>query len=537
MKRIDKADHFSIVETLRKGRPEPLLLRVCCGWTFDPVRRTSDNVARRSTSSDVPGATSDAANYAMVLLIALAALLLFSGCAVGPNYKPPQTAVAASFANQSTNAVSASDAALATWWKSFNDPMLDALVARAATNNYDLRIATANLKESRALRRLTTFDLAPTIQSSGGYRRTLLSEAAAQPGASRAARESDFFDVGFDAAWELDLFGRVRRSVQAANADLATAEATRLDVLVSVTSEVARNYFELRGTQNQLAVARKNTDIQTETFKITQSRLNGGRGTDFDVARSASLLNLTRSTIPPLEGAIQKTIHRLGVLTGQQPAVLTTELSAPASLPTTMPVLALSNPESLLRHRPDIRAAELSLAAATARIGVVTADLFPRVTFIGGVALQADTLSGLGNSGAQAYNFGPRITWAALNLGRVRARIKAADASAEASLAFYERTVLDALEETENALVDFGQEQTRQQFLAASVEASQRAADLAHQRYEGGAADFLSVLDAERTLLEAQDRLAASQTRTATAFVAVHKSLGGGVPVNESRLK
>jgi multidrug efflux system outer membrane protein len=195
-----------------------------------------------------------------------------------------------------------------------------------------------------------------------------------------------------------------------------------------------------------------------------------------------------------------------------------------------MPAIALSNPESLLRHRPDIRAAERSLAAATARIGVATADLFPRVTFIGSVGLQAETFAGLGKNGADTWNFGPRITWAALDLGRVQARIKAADARAEASLAFYERTVLGALEETEDALVDFGHEQTGQQFLQTSAEASQKAADLAHQRYEGGVSDFLSVLDAERTLLEAQDRLAASQTRTATAYVAVYKALGGGVP-------
>jgi len=192
-----------------------------------------------------------------------------------------------------------------------------------------------------------------------------------------------------------------------------------------------------------------------------------------------------------------------------------------------MPALPLGDPAALLRRRPDIRAAERSLAAATAQIGVATGDLFPRVTFVGSVGLQAESFSGLGN-GAETWNFGPRITWAALDLGRVKARIKAADARTEASLAFYERTVLTALEETEGALVDFGQEQSRQQFLEISAQASQKAADLAHQRYEGGVTDFLSVLDAERTLLEAQDRLASSQTQTVTALVAVYKALGGG---------
>src|SRR5437899_6864877 len=457
--------------------------------------------------------------------------VFLAGCAVGPNYKPPQTSVANSFANAPTNVVSLDEGALATWWRGFNDARLDRLVDRAMTNNHDLRIATANLKEARALRRLATFDFAPTVQANAGYANSLLSKAAALPSTPRDAREIELYDASFDAAWELDFFGRVRRSVQAANAQDDSVEATRLDMLVSVIAEVARNYFELRGVQNQLAVARKNADVQTETLKITQSRLDGGRGTDFDVSRSRSLLNLTLSTIPPLEAAIQKTIYRIAVLTGQQPTALTTDLFAPVPLPSVIPPLALSNPEFLLRRRPDIRAAERSLAAASARIGIATADLFPRVTFIGSVGLQAETLAGLGKNGADTGNFGPRITWASLDLGRVQARIKAADARTEASLAFYERTVLTALVETEGALVDFGQEQSRQQFLATSAEASQKATDLAHQRYEGGVTDFLSVLDAERTLLEAQDRLAASQTRTATAFVAVYKALGGGVPV------
>ena len=474
-------------------------------------------------------------NCRRLLAVGFMSCVFLSGCAVGPNYRAPQTSVAAYFANSPTNVATADETALATWWKGFEDVKLNDLVDRAIAHNHDLRIAAANLKEARALRRLTTFDLAPTVQGNAGYQNGLLSKSAALPGASRGDREFELYDASFDATWELDLFGRVRRSVQAANAQLGSVEATQLDVLVSVTAEVARNYFELRGLQNQLAVARRNADVQTETLKITQSRLDGGRGTDFDVSRSRSLLNLTLSTIPPLEAAIQKTIYRISVLIGQQPAALTSELSAPEQLPAGMPSIALGDPATLLRRRPDIRAAERSLAAATARIGIATADLFPRVTFTGSLGLQAETFAGLGKSGADTWNFGPRITWAALDLGRVHARIKAADARTEASLAFYERTVLTALEETEGTLVDFGQEQSRQQFLQTSAEASQKAADLAHQRYEGGVTDFLSVLDAERTLLEAQDRLAASQTRTVTALVAVYKALGGGAPVTAGK--
>src|SRR5437867_10032484 len=281
----------------------------------------------------------DEQSHSWLLAIGFVPIVLLAGCAVGPNYKRPQTSVANTFANAPTNVVSPDEAALATWWKGFNDAKLDRLVDRAITNNHDLRIATANLKEARALRRLTTFDLAPTVQANAGYANFLLSKAAAPPGTPRDARQGELYDASFDATWELDLFGRVRRSVQAANAQVGSVEATRFDVLVSVIAEVARNYFELRGLQNQLAVARKNADVQAETLKITQSRLDGGRGTDFDVSRSRSLLNLTLSTIPPLEAAIQKTIYRIAVLTGQQPTALTSELTAPAPLPAALPAL------------------------------------------------------------------------------------------------------------------------------------------------------------------------------------------------------
>jgi multidrug efflux system outer membrane protein len=291
---------------------------------------------------------------------------------------------------------------------------------------------------------------------------------------------------------------------------------------------LARNYLELRGVQNQLVVARRNADNQRQTLQITQARLEGGRGTELDVARARAQLNITFASIPPLEAAIARSIHRLSVVTGQQPAALVPELDQTAAMPALPALVAVSAPELLLRRRPDIRAAERQLAAATARIGVEVADLFPRVTFNGRVALQAETISGLGGPASDAYAFGPRITWAALDYGHVRNRIKAAHARAEANLATYEKIVLTSLEETENALVEFGREQARRDFLKESAEASRSAASLARQRFENGATDFLTVLDAERVLLEAESQLAQSQPRTATALIAVYKALGGG---------
>jgi multidrug efflux system outer membrane protein len=341
-------------------------------------------------------------------------------------------------------------------------------------------------------------------------------------------RQQELYDVGFDAVWELDIFGRVRRSFQAATAAVQSAQAVRRDVLVSLTSEVARNYFELRGLQNELAVLHRNADNEKETLNITQQRLDAGNGTDLDVARARAQLNNTFAAIPPAESAIAHAIHRLGVLTGRQPTALTGELETPAPPPHLPEIVAIGKPEQLLRRRPDIRAAERNLAASTAGIGVAVADLFPRVTFNGSIGLQATTLTGLGGPASDTRSFGPAITWAALDIGHVRASINAAGAVAASNLAQYEKTVLTALEETENSLVDYGRLKARRDFLSESVKASQAASDLALARYNDGAADFLTVLDAERVLLEAQDQLAQTDMQTATALVAVYKALGGG---------
>ncbi len=463
---------------------------------------------------------------ALGMLASLLALIIAAGCAVGPNYKAPKTSVPPKFTYGEQTNVSA-DAIVITWWRGFNDPELDQLVERARAGNYDLKIATANLREARAMRRQVQFDLAPVVNGVGSYNHTLYSQDS-EPFAPRSERNISLYDVGFDATWELDVFGRVRRSVQAATADMQASEADRRDVLVSLISEVARNYFELRGAQGELEVALQNADNQRETVKITEARLEGGRGTELDVAQARAQLNNTLASIPPEEEAIAHATHRLSVLIGQQPTALTAELSVSKPWVTLPALVAIGKPEDMLRRRPDIRAAERTLAADTARIGVATSDLFPRVVFNGSLGLASSSITGLGKGGADNWSFGPNITWAAFDLGHVLSRMKASDAHAEATLGVYERTVLTALEETENALVDFGRERVRHDYLIKSVESSEIAAKLARERYENGATDFLTVLDAQRVLYLAQDQLAQSQTRTTTALVAVYKSLGGG---------
>jgi multidrug efflux system outer membrane protein len=413
------------------------------------------------------------------------------------------------------------------WWRGFGDAELVQLVNQAVASNLDLRMATANLLQARALRLGAKADFLPVVDGVAGYSNNVYSEPQLF-NFSGTPRRQQLYDAGFDATWELDIFGRLRRAYQASTASMEAAAAMRHDVQISLVSEVGRNYFELRGAQNELSVLRGNADNQRETLKITLARLDAGRGTELDVARARAQLNNTMAEIPPMEAAVAHAIHRLGVLTGQQPEALVDELRTPQPMPALPSLVAIGNPAQLLRRRPDIRAAERNLAAASAGIGVAVADLFPRVTFNGAIGLEAESFSGLGKPGSDMRSFGPAITWAALDYGHVRSRIKAAGAVADAQIAQYQKTVLTSLEETENALVDFGRTRARREFLAESVKASQAAANLAHTQFDNGATDFLTVLDAERVLLESQDQLAQTETQTAIALVAVYKSLAGG---------
>jgi multidrug efflux system outer membrane protein len=449
-----------------------------------------------------------------------------SACAVGPDYKTPTTEVGSAYSNASHPEFSVQGVET-TWWTLFQDKDLTGLVEQTVSHNRDLQVARANLHEARALYMDAGLNLAPTVTSHANYtvqKRSL----GALNNLHYAPRDLKLYNAGFDAFWEIDLFGRVRRNVEASSDEVDAQEATLRDLGVSLIAEVARNYFELRGLQNQLAVTNKNAKNQTQTLAITRLRLEGGRGTELDTSRATAQLNTTQALVPPLESAIHQTINRLSVLTGQVPGTLTGKLSVPAPLPTIPKTIRIGQPAELLRRRPDIRIAERTLAAATARIGVATADLFPKVTFVGTIALEASTFSGLGAAASDSYSLGPRISWAALDLGRVYARIKAADARAEAGLAQYEQTVLNALEETENALVNYNREKSRRELLTSAAQASTKAHALAHLRFKEGVSDFLTVLDAELRLLQDQERLAQSETATATALTALYKALGGG---------
>lgn len=463
------------------------------------------------------------ARQSPLVAVAVAATLL-AGCAVGPNYQAPETETKQSFDNVEP-ATFSSDASVADFWTNFHDAQLDKLVKDALSSNHDLRIAITRVNEARALRRDAAFDLAPSINAGGGYTKTRSSNAVTQPG---APRENELYDAGFDAFWELDFFGRVRRGLEASNAELGAVVAAERDAQVIVTAEVTRNYFELRGEQQQLDVARRNVANQKATLDLAQVRLDAGSGTEFDTARAQAQLSTTLGTIAPLEAAVARSIHRLSVLVGREPGALRAELTPPQNLPPLPGIVPVGDPAGLLRRRPDIRIAERDLAGATARVGVAVADLFPRVTFTGSAGYVATSSGGIGDSGNDAYTLAPGISWAIFDLGHVQVRIGAAKWRKEGAALRYEQTVLQALEETENSLVTHARARERLVHDEEAVRASNTAAGLARVRYENGASDFLAVLDAERIQLQSEDQLARSRTEAATSLIAVYKSLGGG---------
>ena len=467
-------------------------------------------------------------NSRLACAVPAAVALVLSACAVGPSYRAPASPVPASRAFESAALVpSVAGPVDVRWWQRFGDECLSQLVAQTISSNKDLVAADARLRAARALRRAQFADFLPVItgQASADSRRQSL---LASPAGFPIQRDSDLYDAGFDASWELDLFGRTRRLNQAAKAEADMAQASRDAVLLSVVAEVARNYFELRGAQEQLDMARRNIETQNHVLTLIRSREAAGRGNALDTARAEAQVAATEAALPPLEATASRALRRIEVLTGVAPGTRSQDLAVTASLPTLPQDLALGDAGGLLRRRPDVRVAERQLAADTARVGVAVADLFPRVSVNGGIGLSAMRVDALGNAGADRRNLGASLSWNVFDLVHLSQRLKAAGAQADAQLADYQQTVLTALEETENALSDYGRERQRLAHLERAAKASLLASDLATQRFETGVSDFLTALDAYRVAIEADAQRAASRTRAATLLVAVFKSLGGG---------
>ena len=463
------------------------------------------------------------------LPLAIAAALLLGGCAVGPDYETPATPLPKQFsklAPASAETVGYVDAApIAQFWRLFDDAMLNRLVEQALDTNHDIRIAAANLEAARAIRGGAIADLFPAV---GIETRRDKSRLSADETATGTVQRSTLNRGGVDMAWELDLFGRVRRNVEASSASAqAFAEELRA-ARVSVSAEVATNYMELRGVQEQFAVAKRNADNQRETLKIVEAREQAGRGTEFDTQRARAQLNSTLAQLPALQAQVELRMHRLSVLLGQSPTLLDEMLRPVEALPALPRLVQIGKPEQLLRRRPDVRAAERRLATATANIGVAEADWFPRVSFTGEIGFAAASGGRIGDGDTATYRYGPGISWSILDFGHLRARVAQSKAEEKGALASYEQTVLRALEETEDALSQYGATRQRLDYLQASVDANARAEALAQLRVENGSAEFLDVLDVPRARLDVDASLSQSRTAAATGLIAVYKALGGG---------
>lgn len=465
--------------------------------------------------------------------VAVASAALLAGCAVGPNYQRPATALDAAFVNAGGTAVNSQPASadIASFWRGFNDPALNALIDRALAANGDVRIAQARLQEARA--NLGEADAAgrPGLGLSADVTRAIR-PITQQPGASRSERTGTTYDTSFIANWELDLFGRYRRGSEAAAALVDASEAGLHAAHTAVAAEVASNYLQLRGLQQRFQLTEASLVNQRESLRLTQARLDAGRGTQLDVARATTLVASTEATLPSLQAAIETTAFRLATLTAQPPRAVLGQLATPAPLPS-LPVtdlarLPVGTPEQWLQRRPDVISAERQLAAATANIGVAKSELFPRLSLSGLLGLNAASFSNLGKSESGIYSLGVGLTWTPFDLGQIRSRIAASEARTQQSLATYEQTVATALEETEGAFSGFNRNAQRAERLDQAARSAQEASDLARKRFDAGVTDFLVVLDAEREVLSNRDQLVQAQVGTATSLVSVYRALGGG---------
>jgi multidrug efflux system outer membrane protein len=483
----------------------------------------------------------------------LFAALLLAGCASSPSYRAPEVPVPQAFRERldsgttipvpkDTVAAAAADSvpsvtptvsgppvSRAEFWKELGDTTLDRLITELAGANLDVRSAAARVRGARAARTEAGLDLAPIVTFGGGYTRQRLSSATFPIGAG-SFPDQDIWDGGFDASWEVDLFGRLRRTLQAQGAAVEAAREDLRDVQISLTAELARAYFELRGAQEQLTVAKRNAENQQQTYEVTRQRLDAGRGTAFDTERAKAQLNFTLASIPQFEARVADAQYRIGVLVGRPPAAVASELAVAGTLPELPALVEIGATDSVIRGRPDVASAERQLAAERALVGAAKADYLPRF-FVGGSAgFTATTFDSLGEHGTFRYAVGPSVSWPALNLGRIKTRVDAAQARREEAEAQYSLTVLRAQQDVETSLSRYRTSRARVERIQDAASASERAAELARLRFTGGVADFLQVLDAERTQLDAEDQLAQGRTDEATAYAALFKALGGVAP-------
>jgi NodT family efflux transporter outer membrane factor (OMF) lipoprotein len=465
-------------------------------------------------------------------------VVVIAGCVtVGPDYVRPEVSVSKDWNTQLNGDLNTKEIGaqkLAAWWTTLSDPKLSELIERAAAGNLELKKARARVREARARRGIAEAGLFPTLNGVGsGTRSHTIKEWNTQLNSNLRTddtgsyKTSDSYTAGFDAAWELDIFGGVRRSVEASEGDLQASEEELRNVLVSLLAEVGLNYSDVRTYQTLLTVAENNLESQSETYQLTQWRFEAGLSDELAVQQARYNLENTRSQIPVLRTGLEAAMNRVAVLIGEQPGKVHAELEQREPIPVPPLSVAVGVPADLLRRRPDVRQAERELAAQTARVGVATADLYPKFTLSGSIGLEFIS-SNSQVPGSLTLTGGPGITWAVFKGGAIRQNIEVQSALQEQALIQYEAVILAALEEVENALVAYAEVQQRRQALSDATQAAQKAAELAQHKFEAGLTDFANVLDAQRSLLSFQEQLANSNGNTTAYLVRLYKALGGG---------
>jgi len=470
-------------------------------------------------------ASHEAATARTMVAGALCAAAL-GGCAVGPDYVAPDPNVPDMWAQEVSAGVAEGESHVQTWWTTLNDPMLDDIIARAAGGNFDLAEAFARIQEARALRGVATGERFPDVNGFGFYERNRVSETVFEQPPAPQSRTQNFQGGGFDATWEIDVWGRITRSIESTDAGLQASVEDYRDVLVVLYAEVATAYVDVRAFQARIEYSEANIVAQRDTLQLTEDRRRAELAPVLDVRQAELTLSETEAFLPLLRQGLMQSIHRVAVLLGEYPGALYDQLLAPAPIPGVPTAVSTGLPADLVRQRPDIRRAERELAAQTAQIGVATADLYPRFSLSGSFAFEGT--SDLLDAGNLVWSWGPAFQWNLFDGGRVRNRIHVEEARTEQVLRRYEQTVLRALEEVENAVVAYREEQVRRDALERSVTAAAESVELVNTLYRTGLTDFQNVRDMEASLTLQQDAFAESQGRVVKNLIELYRALGGG---------
>jgi len=462
----------------------------------------------------------------MTILLSAAVALIFGGCvAVGPDYVPVEPKAPSKWQTEledGLNEAPLNPETLAHWWTTIEDPLLYSLEQQAVKGNLDLKEAQARVREARALRGISKAQLFPIVDATGSITRSRSSESTG------SGKTDTLYAAGFDAGWELDIFGGIRRAVEAAQSDLEASQEQLHDVLVSLLAEVALNYLEVRTFQARLAVTERNIKAQQNTYELNLSRHQAGIISELPVQQALYNLERSRSQVPILQTGLAAAKNRLAVLLGENPGALDDALKEEKPIPVPPASVAVGVPAETLRHRPDIRRAERNLAAKTARIGEATADLYPKFRLLGSIGLESLDNSDFLEWSSRTWHIGPGVSWNIFDAGAIRQNIEVQTARQEQALTQYESTVLSALEEVEDVLVAYAKVRRRREYLVRATEAARQADQLARDQFSAGLVDFSNVLITQLALLSLEDDLAQSEGAVTSTLVLLYKALGGG---------